>query len=139
MSLYEIVELPAILLEDKSKLFVGEYFLTLPFEVKRLFMLYDFHKDNMRRGDHAHYECKQLLFCLQGAYTLKIDNAYTTISLKQNSKEPNKGVFIDSLTWVELLEIEKNSRILVLASHKYKESDYIRDYSKYKQIIRGTE
>ena len=134
--LYRVITLPTITLVDESCLFIGEQYSTIPFEVKRVFCLYNFPQDNMCRGYHAHYECQQLLFCIQGSYTLTLDNTYSKISIKQSSACINEGVFVDRLIWVELSQIEKDSKIFVFASHLYKEQDYIRNYEAFRNIMR---
>ena len=72
-TLVKTIKFPNIDLKDGSSLFFGE---DLPFTIKRIFYLYGFQNDDMLRGDHAHYQCKQLIFCLDGKYVLKLDNGF---------------------------------------------------------------
>jgi len=131
-SLYTLIKLPNINLQDESSIFFGEDF---PFEVKRIFYLYGFNRDGILRGDHAHHKCKQILFCLDGEYVLKLDNGFREEYFIHTSSQPNIGIMIDVLTWIRLEKISEGTKILVLASHKYDESDYIRNYDKFKDII----
>jgi hypothetical protein len=116
--------------EVGSKLASIDFLDTAPFPVKRVFIIMD-GKRGETRGRHAHLECWQGLIVLQGKLSL------TTTSLQD--KRPIHRIMtkdcsihiLPPLTWVEIQIHEENSIVLVLASHNYSESDYIRSHSEF--------
>lgn len=127
-SLLTLVQLPTI--QDDCKLVVGEN-SGLPFAIKRIYYIYDA-KTNEPRGFHAHKETQQILFCLQGRVKIVLDDGRKNEEVLLT--DPSKGVFLDKMIWHEMHEMEKDTILLVLASEEYDESDYIRNYNKFKLI-----
>ena len=84
------------------------------------------------RANHAHYECKQLLICLDGSFDVELfyKSEHKIISLDN----PNKGLLVNPLTWVKIFNFVNNPICLVLASHLYDENDYINDFEKFQSI-----
>jgi len=99
-----------------------------PFEVKRVFFIYDI-PSGEDRGAHAHKECHQLLIAITGSFEVEVfDGAESTrFSLNQ----PNIGLHIPPGIWASEINFSGGGICLVLASHKYDENDYIRDYQEY--------
>jgi dTDP-4-dehydrorhamnose 3,5-epimerase-like enzyme len=102
----------------------------IPFDVKRVYYLYDV-PSNAYRGGHAHKNLFQFLIALSGSFDVVLDdgNKKTTITLNK----PNKGLLIPSGIWRELENFSSGSVCLVLASEEFDEADYIR---KYKQFLK---
>jgi dTDP-4-dehydrorhamnose 3,5-epimerase-like enzyme len=100
----------------------------LPFNVKRLFYLYDI-PAGKSRGAHAHKECHQLLIPLSGAFEVLLDdeNAKRTVFLNQ----PFLGLHIPPGIWASEQNFSSASICLVLTSHEYDEKDYIRVYKDF--------
>lgn len=100
----------------------------IPFEVKRLFYLYDI-PAGKSRGAHAHKECHQVLIPLSGAFEVLLDDgsAKRTVFLNQ----PFMGLHIPPGIWASEQNFSSASICLVLTSHKYDEDDYIRDYKEF--------
>lgn len=100
----------------------------IPFATKRIFYLYDI-PGGESRGAHAHKECHQLLVAVSGSFEVQLDDGKVkkTISLNQ----PYKGLHIPPGIWASEVNFSSGAICLVLASHTYDESDYIRDYSEY--------
>ena len=100
------------------------------FEVKRIFYIYDVPKGK-ERGNHAHKALKQLLIALSGSFDVMLDDgsAKQTITLDR----PCDGLLIMPGIWITLNNFSPNSACLVLASEKYDETSYIRDYDVFKK------
>jgi dTDP-4-dehydrorhamnose 3,5-epimerase-like enzyme len=101
----------------------------LPFEIKRVYYLYDVPSDSTR-GGHAHKELQQFLIALSGSFDVVLDdgNSKRVITLNR----PNKGLLIPNGIWRELENFSAGSVCLSLVSDIYKEDDYIRDYEEFR-------
>lgn len=97
----------------------------IPFEVKRIYYLYDI-PGNAERGGHAHKNLYQLLVAASGSFNVKIDDGINTELIHLN--QPDIGLLIVPGIWRELVNFSSGSICLVLASEKYLESDYYRNY-----------
>ena len=131
------IELPAISSGDKGKLSFCESKNHIPFDIKRVYYIYDIDDLDTIRGKHAHKELKQVIFCLSGSFTLKLDNGKDNIEIELN--KPNEGILIKNNLWRVMKSFEKNTVIMVLASDFYDESDYIRDYDEYLKYVNNEE
>ncbi len=100
----------------------------IPFEIKRVFYLYDI-PGGESRGAHAHKECHQLLVAVSGAFEVVIDDGKNKRSIHLNN--PKTGLHIVPGIWASEVNFSSGSVCLVLASHPYQEEDYIREYSQY--------
>lgn len=104
---------------------VGENFDNIPFEIKRVYWTY-YTPQDVTRGGHAHYDLQQVIVAVSGSIT------FTTEDLKGNKEEfvlesPDKGLYIPKLIWRDI-KFSHNAVLLCMASEKYIELDYIRDY-----------
>jgi oxalate decarboxylase/phosphoglucose isomerase-like protein (cupin superfamily) len=124
------IEIPN-LLDPRGNLAVLEN-SKLPFAVKRLYYLYDVPSGSYR-GGHAHKMLEQIIIPLSGSFELVLKNSSNEKVVLLNN--PVKGVFIPRLTWRELRNFSSGSVCLVLASHEYDESDYIRDWQDFSNLI----
>jgi hypothetical protein len=99
-----------------------------PFEVKRIFYIYDI-PSGEDRGAHAHKECHQLLIAVTGAFEVEVFDG------KQKSRfllnQPDRGLHVPPCIWASEVNFSGGGICLVLASHEYDEADYIRDYQEY--------
>ena len=98
----------------------------VPFEVKRVYYIYDTTLGTVR-GNHAHKTLKQLLICISGACTIECEMPDRT-KTECRLDWPNRGLLIEGLVWRQMKDFSKDAVLLVLASEPYDESDYIRDY-----------
>lgn len=105
---------------------------TIPFEVKRVYYLFDVPSDAYR-GGHSHKEQLELLVALSGSFEVVIDNGKTKERILLN--KPDKGLLIPQNTWRELDNFSSGSVCLVLASGEFDEDDYIRDYQEFLTTI----
>ena len=101
----------------------------IPFQIKRVYYLYDVPSDAYR-GGHAHKEQQEFLIALSGSFEVIIDDGKERQHIMLN--KPYKGLLIPPGIWRELQNFSSGSVCLVLASDVYKESDYIRNYKKFK-------
>jgi dTDP-4-dehydrorhamnose 3,5-epimerase-like enzyme len=116
---------------DKGNLTVVENSKTIPFDVKRVYYLYDI-PGGESRGAHAHRELKQLVIAASGSFDVVLDdgNVKRTITLNR----PYQGLLIVPGIWRELINFSSGAVCLVLASLVYDEKDYIRNYEEFKKI-----
>ena len=107
---------------------------TIPFEIKRVYYLYDIPMGSVR-GGHAHKNLQQLLVALSGSFdvVLKDGISETIVTLDK----PNFGLLIPTGIWRELQNFSSGSVCLVLASAEFEEEDYIRDFDDFKLFKNG--
>ena len=106
-------------------------FADIPFDIKRIFYLYDI-PGGESRGAHAHRECHQFLIAASGSFEVLLDDGKTQRQIQLN--RPYLGLHIPPLIWASEINFSSGSICLVLASHTYSENDYIRDYEVFKKI-----
>jgi len=123
-----IIELPKIA-DPRGNLTFIEGGRHVPFEIKRVFYLYDV-PTGEDRGAHAHKELHQFLVCLAGSFDVSIDDGISRQTVHLN--RPWKGLHIPPMIWASEVNFDPGSVCLVLASAPYLESDYYRDYDQYR-------
>ena len=124
----EIISIPKIIDENgRGKLSVIEKSI-IPFEIKRVYYLYDVPSDSFR-GGHAHKNLFQFMIALSGSFEVKIDDGSNNTKVMLN--KPNQGLLIPSGIWREMDNFSAGSVCLVLASEFFDESDYFRDYNTF--------
>jgi dTDP-4-dehydrorhamnose 3,5-epimerase-like enzyme len=101
---------------------------TIPFDVKRVYYLYDI-PSTARRGGHAHKEQLELLVALSGSFDVILKDGKETKTVTLN--KPDKGLVINRNIWRELENFSSGAVCLVLASDVFEEADYIRDFDDY--------
>lgn len=101
----------------------------IPFEVRRIYYLYDI-PSGEDRGGHAHKELQQLIVAASGSFNIVLDDGINKKVVTLN--RPDYGLLVVPGIWRELVEFSSGSICMVLASHKYHESDYIREYNDFK-------
>ena len=104
----------------------------IPFEVKRVYYIYDTTPGTIR-GNHAHKVLKQALICVSGACTITCELPDGT-KMEHRLDWPDRGLLIEGLVWRQMKDFSKDAVLLVLASEKYDEADYIRDYEVFRQL-----
>lgn len=114
--------------DRKGNLTPIENQVDLPFDVQRIFYLYDI-PGGESRGAHAHKECHQFLVAASGSFEVLLDDGKIkrTVSLNR----PDMGLHIPPGIWASEINFSSGAICLVLASHKYNEADYIREYNDY--------
>ena len=121
-----------ILGDERGSLVVLESNISVPFEIKRVYYIFDT-KNNVSRGFHAHKELRQLAVCVSGSCRLLLDDGKSKKNIILNN--PSEGLLIGNLIWREMHDFSSDCVLMVLANEYYDELDYIRDYEKFKEII----
>lgn len=106
----------------------------IPFDVKRVFYLYDI-PGGENRGGHAHKECHQMLVAASGAFDVKVSDGKNEKVYRLD--RPYYGLHVPPGVWAEELNFSSGSICLVLTSHEYNENDYWREYSDYLGFKKG--
>lgn len=112
----------------RGRLTVGEFSRSIPFDVKRYFMVYGV-PSMETRGEHAHKECHQFLICVSGTCSVVADDGTNRDEFKLTS--PNVGVYLPPRVWGIQYKYSADAVLLVFASHYYDGNDYIRDYAEF--------
>ncbi|MBC8298459.1 MAG: WxcM-like domain-containing protein [Pelagibacterales bacterium] len=102
--------------------------IDIPFKVRRVFYLYDI-PGGENRGAHAHKKCHQFLIAASGSFNVLVDDGNNRKKISLN--RPYNGLYIPPGIWAEELGFSSGSICLVLTSHKYDATDYIRNYNDY--------
>lgn len=105
----------------------------IPFEVKRIFYIYDI-PSGENRGAHAHKECHQFLVAASGSFEIEMDDGLNKRTITLN--RPNYGLHIPPGIWAAEKGFSSGAICLVLASEKYTENDYFREYNDYINYIK---
>ena len=129
-SLAQIIQLPKIVDKRGNLSFVEER-KHIPFEIKRVFWIYDVPGGTVR-GGHAYHENEEFIIALSGSFDVILDDSVKILRFPLNRSY--YGLFIPKMTWIQMENFSTNSIALVLSSTEYLSEDYIRDYSYYKKI-----
>lgn len=118
--------------DERGMLVALEEFNDIPFEIKRVYYMYDT-KPNIHRGFHAHKKLEQILICIHGSCKILLDNGKEkkVVSLEK----PYEGLYIAHDMWREMFDFSSDAVLLVLASEIYCEEDYIRNYDEFLKFV----
>jgi len=119
--------------DDRGQLVAIEAMKDLPFEIKRVYYIYDT-LPGVRRGFHAHRNLQQILLCVNGSCKIHLDNGFDTAEVLLD--KPNVGLYIANDMWREMYDFTPGAVLLVLASEYYDEADYIRNYDDFIKMVR---
>lgn len=100
----------------------------VPFEIRRVYYLYNVPVDS-ERGGHAHYELEQVIFALSGSFRITVDDGCSRSEYWL--RDPRTGLHISRMIWREMDAFSQGAVCMVLASQPYDEADYIRDYDDF--------
>jgi len=103
----------------------------IPFDIKRVY--YSHSLNDEPRGFHAHKELRQVALCLNGSCDMILDDGFERVTMKVDSR--SQGILIETMIWHEMHNFSPDCIFLVLASDHFDESDYIRDYEQFKNLI----
>ncbi len=117
----------------RGSLTVGEFERSIPFPVKRYFMVFDVPSVETR-GEHAHYRCHQFLICVKGSISVVADDGRNREEFILN--RPELGLYLPPMTWGIQYKYSSDAVLLVFASEHYDAKDYIRDYDDFLELTR---
>ena len=123
-----MVELDRHHSDRKGNLTVVENGKTLPFDVRRVYYIYDV-PGGENRGAHAHKELSQLIVAASGSFTVTLDDGKCKRSFFLN--RPYQGLYVKPGMWRDLVDFSSGAVAMVLASDVYKADDYIRSYDEF--------
>lgn len=123
-----IIELDKHHSDRKGNISVVENGITVPFDVKRVYYLYDV-PGGESRGSHAHKDLSQLIIAASGSFRVTLDDGNVKRSFILN--RPYQGLYVKPGIWRDLEDFSSGAVCMVLASEVYQESDYIRDYQNF--------
>lgn len=118
--------------DERGKLVVVEGGQAIPFEIKRVFYIYE-SDSSVVRGQHANKESEFVLINVAGKSKVRITNGKEEFVVELD--KPMMGVYIPKMVWKDMYDFSSDSVLLVLASTHYDGSEYIRDYDEYKQMM----
>lgn len=106
----------------------------IPFDIKRVFYVYDIPSGAVR-GAHAHHELEEIVVCLSGSLDIVVNDGKEKRVLHLN--RPYIGLYLPPMIWSNFENFDVGTIYLVLASTHYDASDYIRDYDEFLQLANG--
>ena len=126
-----IIELQKI--EDPSgNLTVTEGLKAVPFEIRRVYWVYDV-PSGQYRGGHAHKKCLEMLVAMSGSFHVTLDDGHTRETILLN--HPYQGLLIETGIWRTLDDFSSGAVCMVLASEPFEEEDYIREYDDFLEYV----
>ena len=123
----KIIELPKFL-DARGNLSFAEQFTHIPFEIRRVYWLYDV-PGGVARGGHAEINNEELIIALSGAFEIVVDDGIQSRTYVLNRSY--YGLYIPKGLWREIKEFSTNALALEFGSIPYSVNDYIRDYSEF--------
>lgn len=123
-----IMELDKHHSDRKGNLTVVENCITLPFDVKRVYYIYDV-PGGENRGAHAHKNLSQLIVAASGSFTVSLDDGNVKRTFFLN--RPYQGLLVKPGMWRDIEDFSSGAVCMVLASEVYDENDYIRNYNEF--------
>ena len=124
-----IIELDRHHSNRKGNLSVVENSATVPFAVRRVYYLYDV-PGGEGRGAHAHRDLDQFMVAASGSFSVTLDDGEIRRTVVLN--RPYVGLYIPAGIWARMDDFSSGAICLVLASDRYDEADYLRDYQEFK-------
>ena len=120
--------------DERGKLIVIEGSQSIPFDIKRIFYIYE-SDAAVVRGQHANKNSEFVLINVAGHSKVRITGGTEEFVVELN--KPMMGVYIPKMIWKDMYDFSLDSVLLVLASTHYDGSEYIRDYNNYIEIMRN--
>lgn len=127
IDLCKIISLPKIA-DPRGNLTFIEGGTHIPFDIQRVYYLYDV-PGGAERGGHAHKGLQQLIIAMSGSFDVVLDDGHAKKRVHLNRSY--SGLYVCPMIWRELDNFSSGSVCMVLASNKYDEDDYFRDYNEF--------
>jgi len=128
-----LIELPKII-DSRGNLSVVENHKEIPFDIQRVFWLYEV-PTGVLRGGHAHFNNEQVLIAVHGSLTVIVDDGKKRQTFVLN--KPNQGLYIGNNIWREMSDFSEGAVCLVLASKPYDPVGFIRNYDEFASSLRA--
>jgi UDP-2-acetamido-3-amino-2,3-dideoxy-glucuronate N-acetyltransferase len=128
-----MVVLPEII-DERGRLIFAEVNRHIPFEVRRIFSIYEVAPGQKRAG-HAHRTNHQFITMLSGACTIVFDDGKEAQT--EHLASPKQGLYVPPLIWITLKDFTPGAVCLVLASELYDAAEYIRDHAEFLRLSRN--
>lgn len=119
--------------DERGSLVVLDDISNIPFDIKRVYYIFNT-QEGIARGFHAHKKLHQVAICLSGTCRMLMDDGKNKESILMDS--PTMAIDIPPMLWHEMHDFSKDCILLILASDHYNESDYIRSYTNFKELIK---
>lgn len=129
----KIIDLPKIT-DQRGNLTFVEGGKHIPFDIKRVYYLYDV-PGGSERGGHAHKELQQLIIAMSGSFDVVLDDG--TEKKRFHLNRSYYGLYVPTMLWRELDNFSSGAVCMVLASNHYDEKDYYREYGDYLKAVSG--
>ena len=121
--------------DDRGQLIALEEMKDIPFQIKRVYYMYDT-KEGVVRGNHAHKNLQQILVCIHGSCKISLDNGHEKKIIPL--ERPYEGLYVSNAMWRQMYDFSPDAVLMVLASDLYDESDYIRDYDEFLAFVKNS-
>ena len=128
-----VVILPRIVDERDGALCIMNSLQEIPFDIKRVYYINNLDPQSSIRGKHAHRELRQVIFCINGCFTLSLDDGESRQDILM--REDNVGIILEPMLWHTMKNFSSGCVLLVAASDYYNEADYIRDYNEFIRLV----
>ena len=122
--------------DERGKLVVIEGNQAIPFDIKRVFYIYE-SDSTVVRGQHANRESEFVLINVAGQSKVRITDGTEEFIVELN--KPMMGVYIPKMIWKDMYDFSSDSVLLVLASTHYDGKEYIRNYEEYLEIMKNAD
>ncbi|MFC2765841.1 MAG: FdtA/QdtA family cupin domain-containing protein [Prevotella sp.] len=132
MTLGRLIDLPKIA-DPRGNLTIAEERKDIPFDIKRVYWVYDV-PSGENRGGHAHRQCSEFIVAVSGSFTVTLSNGTEQKTYLLN--HPYQGLLVGTGIWRTLDDFSSGAVCLVLASERFAEDDYIRDFDQYLEYLR---
>jgi dTDP-4-dehydrorhamnose 3,5-epimerase-like enzyme len=119
--------------DERGGLISLEEHKNIPFSIKRVYYLIET-KPDVRRGFHAHLALNQVAITISGSCKFYLDDGLDKKEVLLDS--PSKGLIIKPMVWHEMFEFSKDCILMILADQHYDESDYVRNYNNFLNLVK---
>ena len=118
--------------DDRGQLVALEEGKEIPFNIKRVYYMYDT-VNGVVRGKHAHKSLEQILICIHGSCKVLLDDGQEKKVVPLEN--PCEGLYVSNNIWREMYDFSEDAVLMVLASELYDEDDYIRNYDQFLSCV----
>ena len=119
---------------ENGNLSVVESLNQLPFSISRVYYLYDV-PGGEERGGHSHHECFEFIVAVSGSFDIEINDGVKSKTISLNRS--NIGLLVEPCIWRVLNNFSSGSVCLVIASEKYNEADYVRNFDDFLELTKS--